>query len=85
MNKKHMLLMVLCCVVGMGAVLAITVFRIPVNNVVTIGLLLLCPLSHVIMMAFMGKDHDHGMGSNPDHSHHTANVVDARSKPSRAR
>ncbi len=85
MNKKHMLLMGLCCVVGMGAVVAITLFKVPVNSVVTIGLLLLCQLSHVLMMAFMGKDHDHGMGGQMDHSHHATNVVDAHSKPSRAR
>ena len=85
MNKKHMLLMGLCCVVGMGAVVAITVFHVPVNSLVTVGLLLLCPLSHVLMMAFMGKGHDHGMGVGQDHEHHASNVVDVSARPSRAR
>ena len=83
MNKKHMLLMALCCVIGMGAVVAITLFRVPVGSLATFGLLLICPLSHVLMMIFMGKHHDHG--ESPVHSHHGANVIDVDSKPSRAR
>lgn len=81
MSKKHAIWMVLCCVVGMGAVLAITVFRVPVNSLVTVGLLLLCPLSHVLMMGMMGKNHDHGQESMPDHTHHQPSPVDVKAKP----
>jgi len=84
MNKKHMILMVLCCVVGMGAVAAITLFRVPVNNVVTIGMLLLCPLSHFLMMGMMGKDHNHDHGSAQDPACHDQPVVDAKAKPASA-
>jgi hypothetical protein len=59
MSKKHTLIMIACCVIGMGAVLAVFVFGIPVNNVVFGLMLLLCPLSHILMMGMMGKDHNH--------------------------
>lgn len=61
MSKKHTILMLLCCVVGMGAAAAIFFFGIPVNRVFITLLILLCPLSHLFMMKFMMKDgHDHG-------------------------
>jgi hypothetical protein len=60
MSKKHTILMLLCCVVGMGAAAAIFFFGIPVNRVFTTLLILLCPLSHLFMMKFMMKGHDHG-------------------------
>ena len=59
MSKKHTLIMIACCVIGMGAVLAVFVFGIPVNNVLFGLMLLLCPLSHILMMGMMGKDHNH--------------------------
>jgi hypothetical protein len=61
MSKKHTILMLLCCVLGMGAAAAIFFFGIPVNRVFTVLLILLCPVSHLLMMKFMMKgDHDHG-------------------------
>lgn len=81
MSKKHTILMVLCCVVGIGAILAVTAFRVPVNNVLLVGLLLLCPLSHILMMGMMGKEHNHGSEGMPDHSHHGQPPIDASSKP----
>lgn len=58
MSKKMMLLMTACCVIGMGAVAAIFLFRVPVNNVLLGLMLLICPLSHFLMMGMMGKDHE---------------------------
>jgi len=66
MSKKHTILMLLCCVVGMGAAAAIFFFGIPVNRVFTALLILLCPLSHLLMMKFMMKGgHDHGANEQP--------------------
>lgn len=61
MSKKYMLIMLLCCLIpliGLGAVL---IFHIPVSTTLYVGLVLLCPLSHLLMMKFMlqdkGSDH----------------------------
>jgi hypothetical protein len=72
MSKKHTILMLLCCVVGMGAAAAIFFFGIPVSRVFTVLLVLLCPTSHIFMMKFMMKDgHDHGASEKPAlDSHH---------------
>jgi len=72
MSKKHTILMLLCCVVGMGAAAAIIFFGIPVNKVFFTLLILVCPLSHLLMMKFMMKGgHDHGTNAQPvQDSHH---------------
>ncbi len=70
MSKKHTILMLLCCIVGMGAAAAIFFFGIPVNRVFTTLLILLCPLSHLFMMKFMMKGHDHGAEEQPAQESH---------------
>jgi len=57
MTKKHMLIMLACCLVPLAALAAITVFNVPANTVVYFGILLLCPLLHFVMMRNMGHDH----------------------------
>ena len=72
MAKKHMILMLLCCLVGMGAAAAILLFGVPVNKVVTSLLILVCPLSHLLMMKFMMGGHKHGeqeQGTQVHNSH----------------
>ena len=60
MTKKHMLIMLACCLVPLAALAAITVFNVPANTVITFGILLLCPLLHFAMMRNMGHQHaDH--------------------------
>lgn len=68
MSKKHAILMVVCCLVGLGAAAAVFIFKLPTNNVWVILMLLLCPLSHFLMMGMMG-DHSHETCSN--HETHT--------------
>ena len=65
MNKKHMLIMLACCLVPLAAFGAIAVFKVPVNTVVYVGLFLLCPAMHLLMMRNM-TGHDHG-GQAHDH------------------
>jgi uncharacterized membrane protein len=58
MNRRHIWLMVLCCllpVVGLGVMF---LFNIPANTILYFGLILLCPLTHFFMMGQMEHDHN---------------------------
>ncbi len=79
MSKKHMLIMVACCLIPIAALAAITVFKIPVSTVIYGVILLVCPLSHLLMMKFMGgHDHDQQQQISQEHSHPAVIDVDAK-------
>ena len=67
MDKKHVLIMLACCLVPVAALGAIFIFKVPVTGVVYVGLLLLCPAMHLLMMRNM-TGHDHS-GQHHDHLH----------------
>lgn len=52
------LLMLIGCLLPLAALGAIYVLNLPLNVVLIGTLLLLCPLSHLLMMRFMGHSHD---------------------------
>jgi hypothetical protein len=68
MSKKHILIMLVCCLLPIVGLAAIFLFNIPVNTVLWVGLLLLCPLSHLLMMKTLG--YEHSPGQSTSHIHH---------------
>jgi hypothetical protein len=56
------------CVVGMGAVLILPALGIGIGTLLGFLLILLCPLSHFLMMRGMGSHAGHGPGPGPQES-----------------
>lgn len=74
MKKSHMFLMLLCCLIPIIGLTAVYFFKVPLSNVLLYGMLLLCPLSHILMMKFMGHDHSSSAQSS-EHQHHASPVT----------
>ncbi len=58
MKSKHMLLMVLCCLIPVVGFVVVSALRIPLGSVLTGVMILACPLSHLLMMKFMMGGHE---------------------------
>jgi hypothetical protein len=64
--------MLACCLIPLAGFAAISFFKIPANSVIYVGLMLLCPALHLLMMRGM-MNHDHA--DEPDHPHHLPTTV----------
>jgi len=49
LNSRHVLLMLLCCLLAIAAFGAIRVLGVPPSGVLLFGMILLCPLGHFLM------------------------------------
>ncbi len=74
MKKSHMLIMLLCCLIPVVGLVAVYFFKIPLSNVLLYGMILICPLSHLLMMKFMGHD-EHSSEQHAGHEHHTSSAI----------
>ncbi len=60
MAKKHLFIMLICCLVPIIGLTAVFVLGLPANGIFFYGMILLCPLLHLVMMrSMMGGHHDH--------------------------
>jgi len=75
MGKKHLILMILCCVVPMGVFFVLFALGIPLNRLFLFAMILLCPLSHIFMMR--GMKH-HGQD---DHASESTKIEASENKP----
>ena len=66
MAKKHLWIMLACCLLPVAAIVAVSVFNIPVGTVGLYALLLLCPLGHFFLMRGMGHKEHHQKTTESD-------------------
>ncbi|NOH02636.1 MAG: hypothetical protein HND47_12100 [Chloroflexi bacterium] len=71
MKKSHLWIMILCCLIPIVALGAVFLFNIPLSSVLLYGLILLCPLSHLLMMKYMGHEHS-SEDQHSQHQHHSS-------------
>jgi hypothetical protein len=65
MTKKHALIMVACCLIPIAGFALASLFNIPIKSVLLYGMIIACPLSHLLMMKFMMH------GDSQAHHHET--------------
>ena len=72
MSKKHLLLMLACCLIPIGLIVAIGALAIPTSALTTTVIVLMCPLMMLFMMFGMRGDR------GDQHEHHTAEPVEKK-------
>lgn len=54
--RRHALIMALCCLIPVVAIAVLWAMGVP-NNYLFLGVMLLCPLLHIVMMRGGGHNH----------------------------
>jgi hypothetical protein len=72
MSKKHLLLMLACCLIPIGLITVISALAFPASGLTTTVIALMCPLMMLFMM--FGMRHGHG----EHHEHQTTTPVEQR-------
>ncbi len=72
MHKKHTLLMLACCLIPLIALGAVNILHISLNQILLYGMILVCPLSHLLMMHGMMHEKDHDSEHTHDHPRENA-------------
>ena len=55
-GNKHMLIMVLCCLVPLAILFTVTILGVPLGNIATFALVLMCPLMHLFILHDEGNE-----------------------------
>ena len=72
MTKRHLLLMLTCCLIPIGAIAAIGVLAIPTTGLISVVIALMCPVMMLLMMFGMRGGHEE------HHAHHAAAPVEKK-------
>jgi len=72
MNKKHLLLMLACCLIPIGAIVAISVLKIPTTGLTPTVIALMCPAMMLLMLFSMRGGH------GEQHEQHAAAPVEKK-------
>ncbi len=72
MAKKHLLLMLACCLIPIGAIVAINVLNIPATGLTSTVIALMCPVMMLFMMVGMRGEH------GDQHEHHPTTSLEKK-------
>jgi hypothetical protein len=72
MNKKHLLLMLACCLIPLGLIVAIGTLAIPTSGLTLTVIALMCPAMMLFMMWSMRGGHEE------HHEQHTIAAVEKK-------
>ncbi|WP_219857089.1 DUF2933 domain-containing protein [Candidatus Hakubella thermalkaliphila] len=77
MSNKHLVFMILCCLIPVALFVGLLVFGIPMSSLIFFALILLCPLAHIFLMRGMGHGGHHEPAPEPAKRETDVNRPDA--------